>query len=323
MYDSPYYQIRKVDGTRHQLYAQCLSLFAKLFLDSKSIFFSVENFDYYLLTISVANIRVLDEFARNASPPSMEQQNQQNQHKPQQPSTVPLANHHTDASLKSVIESESVLSAQRVIGFFSKEKVSWDNYNLACITVFPPFQKRGLGHLLISYSYYLSKKARLVGTPERPLSEHGAASYLAYWCSTIAQYIVNRSHPVTVEIEEGEEAEEQKHEKRELRGENRSSNSEIAATISIQDISDATYIWQPDVVQALQSMGVLEKRQLKLTGGRKQSAVVGADTDTTNSKYVISLDNIEKWLEVRKKKTQGPALIEGYCLVRKRSKIPK
>ncbi|CAG8832949.1 35606_t:CDS:2, partial [Racocetra persica] len=32
---------------------------------------------------------------------------------------------------------------EQVIGYFSKEKISYDNYNLACILVFPPYQRRG------------------------------------------------------------------------------------------------------------------------------------------------------------------------------------
>ena len=38
------------------------------------------------------------------------------------------------------------------LGFFSKEKISFDDYNLACIVTFPPFQNRGLGKLLVEFS---------------------------------------------------------------------------------------------------------------------------------------------------------------------------
>lgn len=65
VYDSPYYQIRKIDGARHLLYAQCLSLFAKLFLDHKSICYALETFDFYILTTSIANIEGVNEFASN------------------------------------------------------------------------------------------------------------------------------------------------------------------------------------------------------------------------------------------------------------------
>lgn len=39
-----------------------------------------------------------------------------------------------------------------VLGFFSKEKISYDDYNLACIVVLPPYQKKGYGMLLIEFS---------------------------------------------------------------------------------------------------------------------------------------------------------------------------
>lgn len=59
---------------------------------------------------------------------------------------------------------------RRVLGFFSKEKMSWDDYNLACILVFPPFQRGGLGRKLIAYSYLLSKYEDKVGSPEKRMS---------------------------------------------------------------------------------------------------------------------------------------------------------
>ena len=33
-----------------------------------------------------------------------------------------------------------------------QEKVSYDDYNLACIVVLPPYQKKGYGMLLIEFS---------------------------------------------------------------------------------------------------------------------------------------------------------------------------
>eukprot|EP01006_Ploeotia_vitrea_P020328 TRINITY_DN52602_c0_g1_i1.p1 TRINITY_DN52602_c0_g1~~TRINITY_DN52602_c0_g1_i1.p1 ORF type:complete len:411 (-),score=13.59 TRINITY_DN52602_c0_g1_i1:108-1340(-) len=43
--------IFELDGRRHKLYCQCLSLLSKLFLDGKTLFFDVENFYYYVLTV--------------------------------------------------------------------------------------------------------------------------------------------------------------------------------------------------------------------------------------------------------------------------------
>ena len=50
-----------------------------------------------------------------------------------------------------------------VVGYFSKEKNSPDDYNLACILTLPPYQRKGYGKLLISFSYELSRKEQKTG----------------------------------------------------------------------------------------------------------------------------------------------------------------
>ena len=42
--------------------------------------------------------------------------------------------------------------------YFSKEKVSSEEYNLACLLTLPPYQRKGYGRFLISFSYELSRK---------------------------------------------------------------------------------------------------------------------------------------------------------------------
>jgi len=109
------------------------------------------------------------------------------------------------------------------VGYFSKEKGDTDN-NLSCILVMPFAQRSGYGKFLIEFSYELSIKEKRPGTPERPLSDLGHRSYVAFWSIRILSFLL---------------------EKEEL--------SEIA----IQDISNATGIIGKDVVYILENLKVL------------------------------------------------------------------
>ncbi|KFY23770.1 hypothetical protein V493_05653 [Pseudogymnoascus sp. VKM F-4281 (FW-2241)] len=123
---------------RLYLYCQNLCLFAKLFLDNKSVFFDVTGFIYLLLV-------------------------------------------HTNPTT----------GEEQVIGFFSKEKMSWDNNNLACILVFPPWQHKGFGSLLIAVSYEISRREKIIGGPEKPISDLGKMSYIKYWSGEVARYLLD------------------------------------------------------------------------------------------------------------------------------------
>ena len=214
VYTNNGYSLYEIDGSEHKLYAQNLSLFAKLFLDTKSVFYDVTTFLYYLLVA----------------------------HKP-----VPsIPNTNLSSS-----EATGVWSSGQVVGFFSKEKMSWDNNNLACILVFPPWQKQGLGQILMGASYEMSRREGRLGGPEkralyllhsshrsqidaytyRPttaLSDLGRLAYTHYWSATLARTLL--AHP-------------------------------SKKTLSVVDLRDFTYIVPEDIIATLQAMEVLDHKK--------------------------------------------------------------
>lgn len=88
-----------------------------------------------------------------------------------------------------------------IVGYFSKEKQSQDNYNLACILTFPPYQRKGYGKLLISISYELTKREGTVGSPEKPLSDLGRISYRSYWAYVLLTIFQERENLRNISIE--------------------------------------------------------------------------------------------------------------------------
>lgn len=77
----------------------------------------------------------------------------------------------------------------QIVGYFSKEKISEQGYNLACILTLPFEQRKGYGRILIDFSYLLSKRENVIAGPEKPLSDLGLLSYRAYWVEAIVEYL--------------------------------------------------------------------------------------------------------------------------------------
>lgn len=139
--------IRHIKGYADPLFCQNLCLFGKLFLDDKSVYYNVNQFDFYVLYGIDPNelINGLD------------------------------------------------MSNFKPMGFYSKELLSWDDdNNLACICIFPPYQRMHLGSLLIEFLYQVAKltPGQYFSGPEFPLSPFGKVSYYNFWAKKLAPIIL-------------------------------------------------------------------------------------------------------------------------------------
>lgn len=250
VYDNAGYSVWEVDGEEYKLLAQNLSLFAKLFLDHKSVFFDVASFLFYLLVFT----------------------------DPHDPNNY------------------------AILGFFSKEKISWDPNNLACILIFPPYQHKQLGKLLMGVSYKLSaweRDAGLIGGPERPLSEMGKKSYVRFWQERVARYFLlgsyDRDSNNTVQPRNNVNGHrKRKHHER----------------MSVQEIGLATGMLTEDVLTALTSMGVVETNASPKRRRTTQSS--REDAASEDRSVSVRKSSVLEWARTHHVTLRDPVREEGF-----------
>ena len=107
-------------------------------------------------------------------------------------------------------------------GYFSKEKMSAENNNIACILVLPHHQRKGYGRLLIDLAYNITIREGKLGSPEKPLSDLGQLSFRSYWTEVLLDAL--RSHK---------------------------------GNLSIKDIAHRTAIQTEDIIATLQSLNLV------------------------------------------------------------------
>uniref|UniRef100_A0A3B3ZE44 Histone acetyltransferase n=1 Tax=Periophthalmus magnuspinnatus TaxID=409849 RepID=A0A3B3ZE44_9GOBI len=126
-----------------------------------------------------------------------------------------------------------------LVGYFSKEKHCQQKYNVSCIMILPQYQRQGYGRFLIDFSYLLSKREGQPGSPEKPLSDLGRLSYMAYWKSVVLECL---------------------HELRDRQ-------------ITIRHLSKLTGICPQDITSTLHSLNMLEQRGDRMVLVRREKLV--------------------------------------------------
>ena len=110
--------------------------------------------------------------------------------------------------------------------------MSWDNNNLACILIFPPWQRKSLGNLLMGISYSISRREKILGGPEKPISDLGKKGYKRYWGAQIAMWLLDRKE---------------------------SDRKKSKGYVNVGDISQGTWIAADDCLCVLREMGIVER----------------------------------------------------------------
>ncbi|KAL9090811.1 MAG: hypothetical protein Q9159_001752 [Coniocarpon cinnabarinum] len=175
------YALYEIDGDEDKLFCQNLSLFAKLWVESKSVGFDVGGFTFYVLVEMTAPQR--SDVAPQKMPGAKAS--------PRDTRNLRSASASSEEGSRPTVPGEDAHLDEddvpnRIVGYFSKEKNSWDNNNLACILVFPPWQGQGVGQLLIEASYYLGEREGRFGGPERRTSSPHPKKHTGFQNSNVS-----------------------------------------------------------------------------------------------------------------------------------------
>ena len=153
-------RIRYVDGAKNIQYCRRLALLSKSFVESKVLTNDVDIFEFFTITISRSIIAEFSGFDERIS------------------------------KICCAFEAEE-WNGELVAGYFCRIKHQPDHC-LSCITVFPPFQGRGLGNLMICVAYGITfirqtecgcakKCGSRGGKVSKPWSFMGQRALFSYW----------------------------------------------------------------------------------------------------------------------------------------------
>lgn len=277
------YSVWEIDGETEKLYCQNLSLFGKLFLEQKSVFFDTGGFLYYILT-----------------------------YKPPENTSSHIGHVTKHARPQGEVGDDLGLRTE-VLGFFSKENPSWDSNNLACILIFPPYQHRQLGKLLMSVSYKLSGwewEGGVIGGPEKPLSAMGRRSYLRFWSERVARFMLGESADA-----DGRKVFGEAKKKRGRKG------AVMKEALTVKEIGERTGMLAEDVVAALTEMGICEllapkrariRKDGERDGNEGTAAAMGRDDGDDVVTIIVKRSRVAEWVHTHRVDLHDPVREEGF-----------